>query len=407
MDLFRLKLKSLAFISAVDKPAQETAAAVLIKRDTRLGMDLEAKVIKLDEELGLVFCWAVTSKVDGVDYFDLQGDNVSETDLIKVAASFMNEGGAVDEMHDGNENGRVLFAMPWTSETAKAFLGSDFEPKTTGLMCAIQPSKEAFGKFKDGTYTGVSIAGIGERSPVTKREDALNTLLDIPGIPPINKEDKSMKNAEQLAKELAKALDENKTLLCRVERAEKMSELTEAEKQHYLSLSDDDKVQFLAKSASDRVAVVKSFEVDTSAVYTSAAGHVFTKADDSRLVDLAKRNDELEKRLEDEQLEKRAETNLGNLPGTLKVRAAILKAVDSIADEATRTAAHASIQAGDLAIKSAFTTLGSRGESLSKTARDFDKAVGDIMIRDNCSKSAALEKAAVEHAEAFRAYQEA
>src|SRR5690606_34325371 len=37
---------------------------------------------------------------------------------------------------------------------------------TTGLMVAIKPSPDVLAKFKSGEYTGLSIAGIGERIEV-------------------------------------------------------------------------------------------------------------------------------------------------------------------------------------------------------------------------------------------------
>lgn len=169
---YRLRLQSLNFISPVDKPAQETAKVVLIKRageSPSLGFNrIVANVHKVDEELGLIFCWAFTSKIDGVPYEDLHGDVISEEEIVKVAAEFMQAGGAVDEMHDGVQTGTTVFAMPWTPEIAKAFLGIDTD--TTGLMVAIKPADDVFAKFKDGSYTAVSIDGTGTREPIDGSE---------------------------------------------------------------------------------------------------------------------------------------------------------------------------------------------------------------------------------------------
>jgi hypothetical protein len=173
---YRLKLKRLDFISAVDQPAQETATVRLIKRG---GVEGEAKIVKVEEELGLVFCWAFTSKVDGADYFDLHDDKIDE-DFVKACAEFMTGARAVDEMHDGQQTGQVVFAMPMTAEIAKAF---GVETDTVGLMIALKPSKEALAKFKSGEYTGVSIAGVGVREslkaakPIAKRS-VLTTAVD-------------------------------------------------------------------------------------------------------------------------------------------------------------------------------------------------------------------------------------
>lgn len=164
MARYKLKLKKLNFISAVDEPAQETARALLFKRAG--GVKGLARVAKLDDELGLVFCWAFTSKSKGDDYYDLHGDCIEEGDIVRVAADFMEGARAVDQMHDREQTGQVVFAMPMTAEVAKAF---GVTTDTTGLMIAIKPGAEAYAKFKSGDYTGVSIDGVGIREPATKR----------------------------------------------------------------------------------------------------------------------------------------------------------------------------------------------------------------------------------------------
>lgn len=165
---YRLKLKSLKFVSAVDRPAQETATVLLTKRAAGefALVSKFARVVKTDDELGLVFAWAVTSQTKGEDYYDLQDDNlVADDEFIKVAAEFMENGGATDQMHDRNQDGRVVFAMPMTPEIAKAF---GVQADTYGLMVALKPSPEVFAKFKSGEYTGLSIDGTGVRTPVGK-----------------------------------------------------------------------------------------------------------------------------------------------------------------------------------------------------------------------------------------------
>lgn len=179
MARFKLKLKRLDFISAVDAPAQETATALLIKgRTDAAQITATARVVKTSDELGLVFGWALTTKANGADYFDLHGDNIVEDDLIRVAAEFMANGGATDQQHDFAADGRVVFAMPLTAEVAKSF---GIQADTTGLMVAIKPSADVFAKFKSGEYTGFSIAGIGEREAVkaarvVKRQLATNEV---------------------------------------------------------------------------------------------------------------------------------------------------------------------------------------------------------------------------------------
>jgi hypothetical protein len=181
--LYKLKLTSLKYVSSVDTPAQETAIARLLKRGTGLKIATTARVAKLSDELGLVFGWALTTKAAGAEYYDLQGDNVLEDDLIKVAAEWMSGGGAADTMHDREQDGRAIFCMPMTTEVAKAVYGDKIggELGTYGLLVAIKPSVEDFAKFKSGELTGFSIDGTGERTATktrTRKGDDKRYLTD-------------------------------------------------------------------------------------------------------------------------------------------------------------------------------------------------------------------------------------
>lgn len=123
----------------------------------------QTSILKVDEALGLVFGFAIVCTEDGEDYFDLQGDNIPEAAMLKAAAEFMENSRAADDMHDGETMGEVIFALPLTTELAKEL---DIVTKRTGLIIAMKPSEEVFEKFKDGTYTGFSIAGSGTSEDV-------------------------------------------------------------------------------------------------------------------------------------------------------------------------------------------------------------------------------------------------
>ena len=122
-----------------------------------------AEVTKVDDTLGLVFGWAIVSKIDGDPYFDLQGDHVPEDSMMESAMEFMIEKRHGGEMHRRDENGdpvvvgKVVFCWPMTEETAKAF---NVETTTTGLMIALKPDNDQIlEKFRTGVYTGFSIGG--------------------------------------------------------------------------------------------------------------------------------------------------------------------------------------------------------------------------------------------------------
>lgn len=113
---------------------------------------------KVDEDLGLVMGYAIICTVDGKPYFDLHGDHIPDSTMLKAAAGFMESSRPALDRHEGEEMGSVVFAFPLTEEIAKAF---DITTKQTGLMIAMKPEDpEVLTKFKDGTYQGFSIGGL-------------------------------------------------------------------------------------------------------------------------------------------------------------------------------------------------------------------------------------------------------
>jgi hypothetical protein len=167
---YRLKIKRLDFISAVDAGAQGPISNVaLIKRAPKGGLDITCKVTKLDESLGLVFGWAMAGTLDGgkTPHVDLQNDaiDVNSTDFMKACAEFMESGAASDVNHDENTDGRIVFAMPLVKEVNAALgIKSDVE----GLAVAMKPSPETFKRFVSGELAAFSIGGVGEREALKR-----------------------------------------------------------------------------------------------------------------------------------------------------------------------------------------------------------------------------------------------
>lgn len=125
---------------------------------------LDARVVKVDKSLGLVFGWAIVCKQAGKDYYDLNIDNngkrvpehIPESAMLEAASSFMEHHRVAKEMHEGEQQGTVVFAFPMTTDIAKS-LG--IETNTTGLLIAMKPNKEMLGRFSSGELTGFSIGG--------------------------------------------------------------------------------------------------------------------------------------------------------------------------------------------------------------------------------------------------------
>lgn len=122
---------------------------------------MNATFAKADEVLGLVFGWAIVCTEDGQPYHDLHGDFIPEPVMLKAALKYVESGAAAKEMHLGGDVGRVAFVWPLTADIAAAM---GIASRQTGLMIAMKPDDPAIiEKFKNGTYSGFSIGGTGER----------------------------------------------------------------------------------------------------------------------------------------------------------------------------------------------------------------------------------------------------
>ena len=178
-------------------------------------------------------------------------------------------------------------------------------------------------------------------------------------------------------------------------RAHAVVALTGEERAHFEALPEEARTAFLAKSADDRKAeigaVTKAAQDANPVVFTAADGTEFRKSDDPRAIAMAKRLDATEQenaalKARDEQttLEKRAEAELPHLPGDVKTRAAMLKAIDGIEDEAQREAALGALKAQNEAMSKAFQTYGhgaqpepgSPADQLDKLAKGYAEKNG-------------------------------
>ena len=109
----------------------------------------------MDEGHGLVLGFAIITSESGREYFDSQGDAITDEAMLEAACDFA-KNMAGDDMHRGPD-GEVVFMFPLTEEIAKAF---EIECPRMGLMIGMRPSPEVLKKFKSGEYTGFSIGGV-------------------------------------------------------------------------------------------------------------------------------------------------------------------------------------------------------------------------------------------------------
>ena len=129
------------------------------------------KADRIDDAMGVVFGWAIVSKVNGEDYYDLNIDHegphagqrvpehIPETTVEKSALDFVGSGAVGNEMHAGPDVGNYPFVFPMTTELYKSLFGTDATPPKTGLLVGYKPPENVLAKFKSGEYTGFSIEG--------------------------------------------------------------------------------------------------------------------------------------------------------------------------------------------------------------------------------------------------------
>lgn len=118
--------------------------------------EIRGEFLKADDQLGLVFGWAIVCTEDGADYYDLQGDHIPEDAMTKAALDFMQNSQVARDMHAGEQTGSVVFAFPLTADVAKAYR---IKTKKTGFMIAVKPDEEMLKRFQLGELTGFSIGG--------------------------------------------------------------------------------------------------------------------------------------------------------------------------------------------------------------------------------------------------------
>lgn len=153
--------------------------------------------------------------------------------------------------------------------------------------------------------------------------------------------------------------------------------LNDAERKYHDAQDEKGKAEFLGKSASERQSVLAKTAGENPVVYTTSEGAEFRKNDDPRLVTMAKQGDadrkvarEAQAALSEQTLAKRAEAELKHLPGELPVKVALLKAVDSIADESARKGALELLKANNEAMSKAFERQGTASAPAGGTTND-------------------------------------
>lgn len=329
-------------ISAVDRPAQPGAVALIMKRDEGDG---------------------------GEKSFDkmsaLTTDHHGHSHLIRL-----NGGEDGLEMVSGETSWNSDHTHPWVR-------GNGGE-----IIIGVATGSDGIAHTHD----------IGALSKAKDEDDDDDAEVDGDELEPGKKaksKSKQVKEKNSMTDKTSKS--ELEAAVQRAEKAEAdmeflllLNALSSTHKAHYdamdAELEDDSRKEFVAKSEDEREAIVKKAADDAEAervakakgeqeVYKAADGSVFTAADDPRMVAMAKRNDELEAKLakadadvEAAEYVKRAE-ELAHLPGSEEVRIAMLKSIDGIEDEATRKSALEALKSKDAGLADAYANAGVQAAS--------------------------------------------
>lgn len=131
----------------------------ILREEGVLKMDdlTKCNVAKVDKGLGLIFGWAIVCTEDDRPYYDTQGDYIPEDVMLKASSDFMQSDRVSLDMHNGESEGQVVFAMPITKEIADSM---GILTDKTGLMIAVKPDSDAMlERYAKGEYTGFSIGG--------------------------------------------------------------------------------------------------------------------------------------------------------------------------------------------------------------------------------------------------------
>ena len=202
------------------------------------------------------------------------------------------------------------------------------------------------------------------------------------------------KTANVVTKGETEMSDDNKAVLAalekRAERAETINKMSGYVRKHFDGLTEANQSIFIEMTGAEQTADVTKAAEGNAVVFKSVDGTEFTKSDDPRLVQMAKDRDadraELAKSNEavaKADLTKRAEA-LAHIPGDVETRVEMLKAIDGIPDVAKRDTALAALAAQDLALGAAFKAAGT-SETVTGVNTDADEL--DVLAKAYASEN--------------------
>lgn len=385
----RLNKLKMVELSAVDKPAQEHALAVIMKRDVTIQKDMKKAVLTLPDDTGHSHIIWLDSNISESSYSVASGEEYGHSHPIQIIDGEVRIGESAGHTHliDSDE----LSIMLQTIRMMESFDKDDYDVVSYKCRYGADFRKslaKSGGALEDGSFP---IMDSNDLNVALKAVDLVrdkekvichilkraNDIGEAVTLSPVIKdaargtgvailEDVTMSGNQNPADNEAELKKKVDTLEDELKKARAFGDLTDEEKEHYKSLDEKGKEDFLKKSADSRKLDIEKSKSANPVVYTTDDGTEFYKRDDPRLIAMAKARDadrrELEKaRKHNEEMEfqKRAETELAHMPGDIKTRAAILKAVESIEDADIKKSAIEALRSNDADMAKAFNRVGS------------------------------------------------
>lgn len=171
-----------------------------------------------------------------------------------------------------------------------------------------------------------------------------------------------------------------------LEVSKAFGQLNDEQREHHGKLGEEEASAFLKLSPEDRQSELDKAKASVNVVYKSAEGVEYTSADDPRLVASARSSDSSAKEVaimkaftKNAEYQKRAESELKNMPGEEPIKVALLKAVDTIEDDEVRKGALEIIKAGNSNLAKALSVRGTR-EGVDTDASNADEKL-NIMAK--------------------------
>lgn len=202
--------------------------------------------------------------------------------------------------------------------------------------------------------------------------------------------EKAQERASAAEAELAKIRAENSLTAKHREYYEKLDSTAASD---FLKLNEAERTLLIART--EDIGKQKETE-NAEVVYKSLNGTEYTTAHDPALIEAIKSADQSNQELAKlraerdlRQFEKRAESELQYLPGTLEVRTALLKAVDGIENENTRDEALKVLKAHNAKLAPGFTTVGTDMVPVIKSGSEQEQANAEL---NELTKKHAAEK---------------